>query len=58
MTAKVGQLDLSAKIEPLNRVRVAQIQRERSAVDVVTFKPWIGEGGDLGHERVDPNEPG
>ena len=54
--AQVGQLDLGAQVEPLDRPGVAQVERERAAVDVVALKRGVREGGDLGDERVGPHE--
>jgi len=56
LVAEVGQLDLGAQVEPLDRAAVAEIQRQRSAVDVVALERRVGEGCDLGDERVGPHE--
>ena len=37
---------------------VAQVERQRPAVDVVALERRVGERGDLGDERVGPHEPG
>ena len=56
--AEVGELDLGAQVEPLDRAGVAEIERERAAVDVVALERGVGEGRDLGDERVGPHEAG
>ena len=58
LVAQVGELDLGAEVEPLDRAGVAQVEREGAAVDVVALERGVGEGRDLGDERVGPHEAG
>ena len=58
LVAQVGQLDLGAEVEPLDGAGVAQVEREGAAEDVVALERRVGEGGDLGDERVGAHEPG
>src|SRR4051794_10965692 len=56
LMAEVRELDVSSEIEPLDGLRIAQVERERAAEDVVALERGIGEGGNLRDERVGADE--
>ena len=54
--AQVGQLYLGTQVQALHCACIAQIRRQGAAEHVVTLQRRIGEGGDLGDERVGAHE--